>query len=146
MTDLVTYRLIDDGEIVSGLFYRQDLQDRDKKKLKNFILFKSIVMRTKGMNLLLSSNQISERRDNQTNDFEIDIQPPLDTCYGNYFIRVNEFMYPQTISTIHIRNRKDFSSLLSLKFSNYMLHTNGNYLDGEVEFQMDEFLIPDGNY
>ena len=26
------------------------------------------------------------------------------------------------------------------------LHTNENYLNSEVEFQMDKFLIPDGNY
>ena len=27
-----------------------------------------------------------------------------------------------------------------------MLHNDGNYLDGKVEFQMDSFLVPDGNY
>ena len=98
------------------------------------------------MNLLLSSNQISDRRDNHTNDFEIDIHPPLDTQYGNYYITVNEFMYLQTILTIHARNRDHFSCLVILKFSNYMLHVNGQYLDGEVEFRMDCFLVPDGNY
>ena len=55
-------------------------------------------------------------------------------------------MYLQTISTIHARNRDDFSCLVSLKFSNYMLHANGNYLDGEVPFQLEKFLVPDGNY
>ena len=81
------------------------------------------------MNLLPSSNQISDRRGNRTNDFEIDIHPPLDTRYGNYYITVNEFIYPQTISTIHARNRDDFSCLVILKFSNYMLHVNGQYLE-----------------
>ena len=52
-------------------------------------MFDSVVFWIEGMNLLLSSNQ--------TNDFKIDIQPPLDTCYGNYHIRVNEFMYPQML-------------------------------------------------
>ena len=55
-------------------------------------------------------------------------------------------MYPQTISTINARNRNDFSCLVTLKFSNYMLHNDGNYLDGKVELQMDSFLVPDGNY
>ena len=27
-----------------------------------------------------------------------------------------------------------------------MLHANGSYLDGEVEFQMGKFLVPDRNY
>lgn len=113
---------------------------------KNKSLSESVVLWIEGMNLVLSSNQISERRDNQTNDFKILIKPPLDTQYGNYFIKVNEFMYPRTISTIHAHNREDFSCLLSLKFSNYMLHSNRNSLDSEVEFQMDEFVIPNGNY
>ena len=144
LTDPVTYRLIDgDGEIVSGLFYRKELKKSIKINQKKS--FDSVVFWIEGMNLLLSSNQISDRRDNRTNDFEIDIQPPLDTHYGNYYIRVNKFMY-QMISMIHVLNREDFSCLPSLKFSNYMLHTNGNYLDGKVEFQMDEFLIPNGNY
>ena len=55
-------------------------------------------------------------------------------------------MYLQTISTIHAHNRDDFSCLASLKFLNYMLHANGSYLDREVEFRMDKFLVPDGNY
>ena len=98
------------------------------------------------MNLLLASNQISDRRENRTNDFEIDIHPPFDIHYGNYFIVVNEFMYPQAILTIHTHNRDDFSCLASLKFLNYILHTDGTYLDGEVEFHMEKFLVPDGNY
>ena len=66
------------------------------------------------MNLLLASNQISERRDNQTNDFEIDIQPPIDARYGHFFISINNF------NDTH-ENREDFTCLFSLKISNFML-------------------------
>ena len=99
------------------------------------------------MNLLLASNQISERTDNRTNDFEIDIQPPTDARYGNFFIRVNELMYPQTISTIYMRNREDFTCLFSLKISNFMLKADGStYVDGVVGFMHEKVTFPDGNY
>ena len=101
----------------------------------------------KGMNLLLASNQISERRDNQTNDFEINIQPPIDAYYGNFFICINEFMYQQMILMIHVRNREEFTCLFSLKISNFMLKADrSTYMDGIVEFMHEKVAIPDGNY
>ena len=77
----------------------------------------------KGMSsIIFSSNQISSRRINEINDFEIELSPPIDARSGKNSIIVEEILYPNTISTIHPRNKEEFQ----MKVDKFMMKKKWN--------------------
>ena len=81
-----------------------------EKNCKKFdIVFIKVTSGERGMSsIVFVSNQLSSRRNDQTNDFEIDIVAEIDARSGNKQIVVEEILYPNTISTIHPWNKEDF--------------------------------------
>ena len=55
----------------------------------------------RGMNLQLTSNQNLSYRTNTTNDFMLEIKPPIDVRDGDMYISVNKIFYPTTLSNIN---------------------------------------------
>ena len=97
--------------------------------------------------IIFVSNQISERRKNQINDFEIDINPPIDARSGDKKIILEEIIYPNSLSSIHPRNTELFKFKFIAKFANFIYHkTNRKFIDSSVEINHDWIYIPYGHH
>ena len=97
--------------------------------------------------IIFVSNQISERRNNQVNDFEIDINPPIDARARDKKIILEEIIYPNTLSSIHPRNTDLFKFKYKAKFGNFIYNkTTRTFLDGSVELNRDWIHIPYGHH
>ena len=54
----------------------------------------------RGMNLQLTSSQNLSYRTNTTNDFVVEIQPPINVRHGDMYILVNKIFYPTMVSNV----------------------------------------------
>ena len=70
--------------------------------------------------IVFASNQKSSRRVNQINEFEIELIPPIDARSGRKEIVVEEILYPNTLSTIHPRNKEEFQMKIEMIVTTFM--------------------------
>ena len=97
--------------------------------------------------IIFASNQISERRKNEINDFEIEINPPIDARLGNKKIIVEEIIYPSTLSSIHPRNRELFKFKFSMIFGNFVYNKRSRlFVDSSLNMHHDWIYIPYGHH
>ena len=97
--------------------------------------------------IIFVSNQISERRKNQINDFEIDINPPIDARSGDKKIVLEEIIYPNTLSSIHPRNTELFKFKFKAKFGNFIYNkTSRTFIDSSIEINHNWIYIPYGHH
>ena len=75
------------------------------------------------------SNQKSERRVNKVNDFEIDMKPKIGARSGKKEIVVEEIICPNTISTIHPRNKEEFKFKFKFSLKRFVKHKTTGFLD-----------------
>ena len=92
------------------------------------------------------SNQVSERRNNTTNDFEIDIKPEVDARSGKKEIVVEEIIYPNTISTIHPRNKDQFKFKFKLTIGRFVHHKSTGFMTSTLTSEHDWVYIPYGHH
>lgn len=91
-------------------------------------------------------NQTSERRRNATNDFEIDIKPEIDARSGKKEITVEEVIYPNTISTIHPRNKEEYKFKATMSFGNFIHHNTSGFMNSTLACEHDWVYIPYGHH
>ena len=84
--------------------------------------------------IIFARNQKSSRRVNQINNFEIELIPPIDARSGNRSIIVEEILYPNTISTVHPRNKEEFQMKVDIKIDKFMKKKNNTLVDANVVF------------
>ena len=97
--------------------------------------------------IIFASNQISKRRINQINDFEIEINPPIDARAGDKKIIVEEIIYPSTLSSVHPRNRELFKFKFSMTFGNFVYNkTSRLFVDSSLNMNHDWVYIPYGHH
>ena len=97
--------------------------------------------------IIFASNQISQRRKNQINDFEIEINPPIDARAGDKKIIVQEIIYPNTLSSIHPRNTNLFKFKFSMTFGNFVYNkTSRLFVDSSINMHHDWIHIPYGHH
>ena len=95
---------------------------------------------------IFGSNQISLRRKNATNNFDIDLSPPIDARNINKYIKVDEIIYPDSLSTIHPRNREKFQMKIEMEIYDYLQQTDRTNLKGSVKFTHETTYLPDGHH
>ena len=98
--------------------------------------------------IIFVSNQKSERRNNKINDFEIDIKPEIDARSGKKEIIVDEILYPNTISSIHPRNKEEFKFKFKLSVERFFKHKTSGFIYSNSKFtsEHDWIYIPYGHH
>ena len=97
--------------------------------------------------IIFVSNQVSERRQNQTNDFEIDVNPPIDARSGDKKIVLEEIIYPNTLSSIHPRNKELFKFKFVITFGNFVYDDSSDvFKNATLKFYHDWIHIPYGHH
>ena len=97
--------------------------------------------------IIFASNQITERRINQVNDFEIEINPPIDARSGRKSISVDEIIYPCTLSSIHPRNRELFKFKFSMTLGNFVYNKASKlFVNSSLNMHHDWVYIPYGHH
>ena len=101
--------------------------------------------------IIFVSNQKSEKRINEINDFEIDIRPEIDAISGKKELIVEEIIYPKTISSIHPRNKEEFKFRMKFQVKRFVKHkTSGFKTSGfktsEFKSEHDWIYIPYGHH
>ena len=87
------------------------------------------------------------RRENKTNDFEIDVNPPIDARSGEKSIVLEEIIYPNTLSSVHPRNKEIFKFKFVATFGNFVHHNSLNaFKDATLKFDHDWIYIPYGHH
>ena len=95
---------------------------------------------------IFGSNQISLRRTNATNNFDIELSPPIDARNVNKHITVDKIIYPDSLSTVHPRNREKFYMKIEMEVYDYLQQSDGTDLKGSVKFTHDVVYLPDGHH
>ena len=96
--------------------------------------------------IIFVSSQISDRRQNAINDFEIDIKPEIDARSGKKEIVVEEVIYPNTISTIHPRNKEHFKFKFGMIFKHFIHHKTAGFKNSVLGVIHDWIYIPYGHH
>ena len=96
--------------------------------------------------IIFVSSQKSERRNNQINDFEIDVKPEIDARSGRKQLIVEEILYPKTISSIHPRNKEQFKFKFKLNLERFVRHKTAGFKTSKFESQHDWVYIPYGHH
>ena len=96
--------------------------------------------------VIFASNQIISRRTNQINNFKIKLSPPIDARSGKNSIIVEEILHPNTISTIHPRNKEEFQMNIQMKIAKFMLKKDKTLVDSEVIFVHEVVQVPYGHH
>ena len=102
----------------------------------------------KGMStIIFASNQKSSRTVNQINEFEIELIPPIDARSEHKEIIVEEILYPNTLSTVHPRNKEEFQMKIEMKVATFMKKKNNNIIDtSTIYFKLNEVQVPYGHH
>ena len=97
--------------------------------------------------MIFVSSQISQRRNNKINDFEIDISPEIDARSGRKRIILEEIIYPKTLSTIHPRNEELFKFKYSISFGHFLHHKTNGFMNKTMNFDKTNWIkIPHGHH
>ena len=92
------------------------------------------------------SNQKSEKRINEINDFEIDIKPEIDARSGKKELIVEEIIYPKTISSIHPRNKEEFKFRVKFRVKRFVKHKISGFKTAEFKSEHDWIYTPYGHH
>ena len=79
---------------------------------------------------IFGSNQISKRRINKMNNFEIELSPVIDARNAGKEIIVDEIIYLNSISSIHMRNL----TKIEISIEDFLRKANGTKLKRSMKF------------
>ena len=97
--------------------------------------------------IIFVSNQKSEKRINEINDFEIDIKPEIDARSGKKELVVEEIIYPKTISSIHPRNKEEFKFKMKFHIKRFVYNNSTvSFRNSEFKSEHDWIYIPYGHH
>ena len=77
-----------------------------------------------------------------TNDFVVEVEPPIDARDNNTYISVKEIFYPTTLSNVNKTNENYFYFQLNFKVKNLLKNQSNTLLSCVANFESDKVMIP----
>ena len=94
----------------------------------------------------MTSNQNLSYRTNTTNNFVMEIQPPINARDGNTYISVNEIFYPTILSNVNEVMEENFYFSFKVTIKNFVKDQRGTMIASGVHFEFETVQIPRGFY